>query len=160
VHPLAHAITEWLTKQHLEPDALAAVIPAARRVSSAQQQQVQQQLEQWLLPQAARNISAICGTEQFKSGWTDDDVRVLLAASGAVQASTIQAVQSWVQHDEASRAQYWPSLLDCLDFGTMSAADMAAVTKEYPGNATLTGRMFAALLARQIDAEEAVQGGS
>jgi hypothetical protein len=122
-------------------------------VSSAQQQQVQQQLEQWLLPQAVRNISAVCGTEQFMSGWTEDDVRVLLGARTAGCSS------SRAQHEEASRAQYWPSLLDCLDFGTMSAADMAAVTKEYPGNAALTGRMFAALLARQIDAEEAVQGG-
>ena len=77
VHGLACAITDWLTKQHLGPDALAAVIPAARRVSSAQQQQ----LEQWLLPQAANNISEVCDTDQFKSTWCEDDERMLLAAS-------------------------------------------------------------------------------
>jgi hypothetical protein len=161
VHPLARAITDWLTKQHLEPDALAAVIPAARRVSSTQQHQVQQQLECWLLPQAAKNISAVCDTEQFKSSWTEDDVRVLLAASsGSVKAATIEAVRSWVAHDEEARAQHWPALLDCLDFNSMSAADMAAVAKEMPGDAALTGRMFEALLARQMDVEEALQGGS
>ena len=163
---LACAITDWLTKhwQHLGPDALAAVIPAARRVSSAQQQQAQQQLEQWLLPQAANNISAVCDTDQFKSTWGEDDVRVLLAASSETRTgvkATIRAVQRWVLHDQPSRQQHWAGLLDCLDFSRMSAADMASVsTDDVAGSNELMSRMFAALVARQMEAEQAAQGRS
>lgn len=156
-------ITSWLAEQHLEPDALAAVIPAARRVSSTQQDpSLQQQLEKWLVPQAARSLPDLVTSASFLDAWSCEDVMVLLhaASSQAVVAGTVKAVHAWVAHDSSSRAQHWPLLLDCLDFGSMSAADMAAVRKEVPKDAELTDRMFTALLARQVGQEESAQGGS
>jgi hypothetical protein len=162
VQQLTSRITSWLAEQHLEPDALAAVIPAARRVSSTQQQQVAQQLEAWLVPQAARSLPALVASACFLDCWEAEDVAVLLRAcsSQAVVTATVKAVHAWVARDPSVRSPHWPHLLDCLDFGSMSAADMVAVRKEVPKDPELTDRMFSALLARQVGQEEAAQGGS
>lgn len=143
VAELCAAIARWLSHQELSAEALAALLPTARRLAGTcvpGPGAAEPLLERRLLQAAAGQLGELVCCAAFLEGWAAEDVAALLqqacsdGAEVAVEAAAaIKMAHARVARDPSARCPHWPLLLDCLDFGQMTEADVEGVGEEVLG---------------------------